>query len=118
MKSQQLGNKAEQLALRYLLKQGLKHLESNFRSRYGEIDLIMLDQETLVFIEVRYRKQAFHGGAAASVDRHKQQKLIKTGLSYLQKHTPEAICRFDVVAIEEKGKLEWIRDAFENKGYV
>ncbi len=118
MKSQRLGNRAEQLALRYLLKQGLKHLESNFRSRYGEIDLIMLDQETLVFIEVRYRKQSFHGGAAASVDRHKQQKLLKTGLSYLQKHTPEAVCRFDVIAIEEKGKLQWIRNAIENEGYV
>ena len=113
MKNQQRGNKAEQLALRYLLKQGLTHLESNFRSRYGEIDLILQDQETLVFVEVRYRKHPFHGGAAASVDRCKQRKLIKTGLSYLQKHTPDAICRFDVVAIEEKGTLEWIRNAFE-----
>jgi len=115
MKSQQQGNNAEQQALKYLRKQGLKYLESNFRSRYGEIDLILQDQETLVFVEVRYRKHTFHGGAAASVDRFKQQKLIKTGLAYLQRHTPEAVCRFDVVAIEETGKLEWIRNAFENE---
>jgi len=118
MKNQQRGNKAEQRALRYLLDQGLKHLESNFRSRFGEIDLILQDRETLVFVEVRYRKQASHGGAAASVDRYKQQKLIKTGLCYLQKHSPEAVCRFDVVAIEEKGKLVWIRNAFESNAYV
>jgi putative endonuclease len=118
MKSQQLGNKAEQLALRYLRKQGLTHIESNFRSRYGEIDLIFMDQETLVFVEVRYRKSKTHGGAAASVDRYKQHKLIKTGQAYLQKHSPEAFCRFDVVAIQDKGHVDWIRNAFESEGYV
>ncbi|RUM93894.1 MAG: YraN family protein [Thiothrix sp.] len=114
MKNQLLGNKAEQRALKYLLKQGLKHLESNFRSRYGEIDLILQDQETLVFVEVRYRKRQEYGGAASSVDRHKQRKLIKTGLTYLQKHSPEAICRFDIVAIQDKGPLEWIQNAFDS----
>ena len=118
MKNQQRGNKAEQQALRYLLNQGLTHLESNFRSRFGEIDLILQDQETLVFVEVRFRKQALHGGAAASVDRYKQQKLIKTGLTYLQKQAPDAICRFDVIAIEEKGKLEWIRNAFDSDAFI
>lgn len=116
MKTREKGDKAEQLALRYLRRQGLKHLQSNFRSRFGEIDLIMLDRETLVFVEVRYRKLQTYGGGAASVNRHKQQRLIKTGLTYLQRHNNEAVCRFDVVSVEDKGQIEWIRNAFD--GYV
>jgi putative endonuclease len=118
MKNQQRGNNTERLALKYLLDQGLTHLESNFRSRYGEIDLILQEHETLVFVEVRYRKQNTHGSAAASVDQLKQRKLIKTGLTYLQKHSPEAICRFDIIAIQGNGQLEWIRNAFDSEAYV
>ena len=113
MKTQWLGDRAENQALKYLKGQGLKHRESNYRSRFGEIDLIMMDQDSLVFVEVRYRQYQSWGGAAASVGRTKQRKLIKTGLAYLQRHDPEAICRFDVVAINGKQQIDWIKNAFD-----
>lgn len=112
MITQLLGNRAENQALTYLKKQGLTYKERNYRSRFGEIDLIMVDQDSLVFVEVRYRKHQSWGGAAASVNKIKQQKLVKTGLSYLQRHDPEAVCRFDVIAIDAQQRIEWIRNAF------
>ncbi len=112
-----VGDKFEQQACRYLQKQGLKLKERNANFRVGEIDLVMQDGEYLVFVEVRFRKAQAFGGAAASVDRRKQQKLIKAAQLYLLKHfanQPPA-CRFDVVAIEDSLKgsnINWIKNAF------
>lgn len=110
--TQRIGQQAEQRAHRHLEKQGLKHIVSNYSCRHGEIDLIMQDKDTLVFIEVRYRKNAQFGGAAASVDFRKQQRIIATAQHYIQhqKHIAAAY-RFDVVAIS-KEQLDWIADAF------
>jgi len=69
---------AEKKALTYLLDQGLTLLHQNYYCRFGEIDLIMLDQDTLVFIEVRYRNNNKFGGALASINQTKQRKIIKT----------------------------------------
>ncbi len=108
------GNKAEQQACEHLQSNGLTLLEKNFSTKAGEVDLIMRDDETLVFVEVRYRKNADFGGAAASVTAKKQQRIIKAALAYQQKHMPQSSMRFDVVAIEgDNEDIDWITSAFD-----
>jgi len=108
------GNDAEQQACEYLQSHGLKLITKNFSIKAGEVDLIMRDGETLVFIEVRYRKNADFGGAVASVTAKKQQRIIKAALAYQQKHMPQSSMRFDVVAIEGDNKnIDWISSAFD-----
>ena len=106
------GAQAEQQAARYLQQQGLKPVAQNYRSRFGEIDLIMQDGATLVFVEVRLRRSANFGGAAASIDAHKQQRLIRTAQQYLAglAHIPP--CRFDAVLMDDSG-VQWLRNAFD-----
>ena len=112
-----VGEEFEHQACRYLQQQGLQLKERNAHFRVGEIDLIMLDGAQLVFVEVRYRKHQSFGGAAASVDYHKQKKLIKAAQLYLLKHfgnQPPA-CRFDVIAMQDTPQgpeIEWIKNAF------
>jgi putative endonuclease len=110
------GEEAESLAAAFLQKQGLVFLERNFRCKAGEIDLIMRDGDTLVFVEVRLRSNRFFAQAAESVNWNKQQKLIKTAQFYLQQHKlfDKVSCRFDVIAIDSKQiKLcDWIPNAF------
>ena len=106
----------EELAANHLAGAGLTPLARNRRSRFGEIDLIMLERGTLVFVEVRYRKSAAFGGAIASVDAGKREKLAIAAAQFLQR-TPKFArvpCRFDVVAIsgEPPYRIEWLRDAF------
>ena len=103
------GQAAEVRALTYLQQQGLQLLERNFSCRCGEIDLIMRDQQVLVFIEVRQRSIALFGGAAASVTAAKQTRLWRTAEVYLQRYTALPRCRFDLIAIQG-GELSWIRD--------
>lgn len=110
----QIGKKYEDLACQYLKQQGLKLKACNVRFKVGEIDLIMLDQQQLVFIEVRFRQDDSFGGAAASVDSFKQSKLIKAASLYLQQefgNNPPS-CRFDVIAMENNEKIQWIKNAF------
>ncbi|WP_417697890.1 YraN family protein [Psychromonas sp.] len=108
------GVQAEQQALAFLQKQGLLLICQNFYCRFGEIDLIMSDQGTLVFIEVRYRKNQDFGGATASITPQKQRKLIKTAKQYLSQLDDEPYCRFDVIAISESAiQPQWIQDAFQ-----
>ena len=114
----QKGNQAEDSALDYLKKRGLTLLERNFTTKAGEVDLIMRESsdqdDTLVFIEVRYRKTKDFGGAAASITTKKQQRIIKAALAYQQKYYPQASMRFDVVAIEgEAMQTNWIISAFD-----
>lgn len=109
------GALAEEWAAHYLEKHGLKLLERNYRGRFGEIDLIMQDGITLVFVEVRLRKNTDFGGAAASIDTRKQQRIIRTSQQYLSNlvHTPA--CRFDAVLLENaRGKnVQWLKNAFD-----
>ncbi len=112
------GQEAEQRAAEYLCRQGLKPLARNYRCRSGEIDLIMQSHDSLVFVEVRFRRHTGFGGAAASVDRRKQQRLLATAQYYLQKNQAfNQPCRFDVVAVVpgSDGTLsfDWIKNAFE-----
>ncbi len=108
------GALAEQFAARYLQQQGLTLITQNYRIRAGEIDLIMQDGESLVFVEVRMRSNAQFGGAAGSIDAHKQRRLILAAQHYLASlpHLPP--CRFDAVLMEDaQGKaLRWLKNAF------
>jgi putative endonuclease len=111
-----LGQDAESRAAAFLQAQGLKLLTRNWRCRFGEIDLVMQDGATLVFVEVRLRSRNDFGGAAASVTPAKQQRLLATARQYLAALRTLPPCRFDVVALSGSGAPEWIRNAFEDMG--
>ena len=116
------GQYTESLACRYLENKGFKLLEKNFNCKVGEIDLIMQDNDTLVFVEVRYRKSNDFGSGAESITESKQSKLIKTASLYLQRHVKfsQYPARFDVISItgfietEDLNKIhfDWIENAF------
>ncbi len=110
----QRGDRAEHLAEKYLHAQGLKTVQRNFRTRLGEIDLVMRDGATLVFVEVRLRSSQEYGGAAASVGHSKQQRIIAAAQQYLSGHTSPPPCRFDVVLLNQLdvAGIEWIKNAF------
>ena len=114
--SRAAGKQHEDRALAYLEEKGLKTIERNFHSYRGEIDLIMLDNETLVFIEVRYRRNNLYGSAAESVTRKKQQHLIMASQYFLQtkKQHQARACRFDIVAITggQAENIDWIKNGF------
>lgn len=110
------GRIAEDQALAFLREQGLRLLERNFRSRYGEIDLVMEDGRTVVFVEVRFRANPRFGGALASVDRRKQAKLLATAACFLKERRLDRPSRFDVAALSPAAggpSVAWIRGAFE-----
>lgn len=106
------GAEAEQAALIWLLAQGLTEVQRNFRCRGGEIDLIMQDRETLVFVEVRRRSRATHGDAGASVTRTKQRRLTIAAQLFLQRYRMPPPCRFDVIAFDGDN-MHWLKNAFE-----
>lgn len=114
--TREFGAEQEQLVCDYLTKQGLQLLTQNYNCKMGEIDLIMLDGDFYVFVEVRFRSRADFGGGSASVDKHKQKKLIRTATYYLQQNQllDKVPCRFDVVSVtdDKKTKFQWIKDAF------
>jgi putative endonuclease len=113
-KSPGLGQRLEQLAAHYLQNQGLVLLEKNYRCRFGEIDLILQDGATLVFAEVRYRRNDRFGGAKASITTAKQRRIMLAAQHYLSKRSLKA-CRFDAVLLNgtQTSEIEWIRNAFE-----
>jgi len=90
-------------------------LTKNWRCRSGELDLIMRDKDTVVFVEVRYRRSNRFGGAAQSVDSHKQRKLARSAQQFLQQHSllNSSPCRFDVIAMSAGTSPQWIKNAFE-----
>jgi putative endonuclease len=106
------GAAAETRAANYLAGRGLRPVARNWRARGGEIDLIMRDGAVLVFVEVRARSGAAHGGAAASITATKRARLIHAARAYLATLGREPACRFDVV-LEQAGELVWIKDAFQ-----
>lgn len=112
------GAQFEQRARRDLERAGLTLLAQNYTTRHGELDLVMLDRAQVVFVEVRYRVRAAHGGAAASVTRSKQDKLIRTASLWLAANPRHAqrSCRFDVVSYDgpaDDAGMQWLRSAFE-----
>ncbi|OJZ17586.1 MAG: YraN family protein [Thiobacillus sp. 65-29] len=111
-----LGKSAEARAEAHLAAHGLKPVTRNWRCRFGEIDLVMQDGATLVFVEVRLRRNADYGGAAASVTPAKQKKLLATARLYLAGLANVPPCRFDVVALDGNTVADWIRNAFDDMG--
>jgi len=107
-RQQQIGDAGEDQALIYLQQQGLILLERQFRCRGGEIDLIMRDRQTLVFIEVRSRNSTEFGGALNSVTHAKQKRWHHAATVYLQSYAQAPECRFDLVCIQN-GALEWLK---------
>ena len=113
--SKRKGDEAEDEALAFLQNQGLQLLQRNYRTPGrggGEIDLIVRDPDgTVVFVEVRSRSRAGHGGALASIGATKRQRIVYAARCYLSrmKHLPA--CRFDVVVVQS-GDLQWIKAAF------
>jgi len=118
------GDKAEAHARGYLLRQGLTLVEANYRCPPGEIDLIMDEHGTLVFVEVRYRTHQSYGGALESIDGRKQRKLRAAATHYLQQRHGrlEVPCRFDVILVSRAGgaaadagtddlEVDWIPNA-------
>ena len=116
------GAAVEAAARRYLLQSGLRDVAANAHFRFGELDRVMLDESgrdgaTLVFVEVRYRRDARFGGAAASIDIGKRRKLGRAAQRFLAGHhdCANAVCRFDVVEADgdpDAPRLNWLRDAF------
>jgi putative endonuclease len=112
----QQGTTAETIVLEFLKKQGLSELTRNFRTRAGEIDLIMLDKSIIVFVEVRSRKSNRFMDAVETIDNRKVQKILRTSRLYLQRH-PDSFdsCRFDIVTLTgniSSPRLDWIKNAF------
>jgi len=105
------GRQAEDRALAYLQSQGLVLITRNFRSRRGEIDLVMRDAATLVFVEVRKRRSQRFGGAAASISATKQARLWRCAEFFLQRYPAAPACRFDAVCIGGTN-LTWLRHIF------
>lgn len=111
------GKAAETLARHYLEEKGLILREKNYRYFGGEIDLIMQDQEIIVFVEVRLRNNKDYGSGFETITKSKQYKIIKTASHFLTKNNlfNKCFCRFDVISIQDKENITWIKNAFHVK---
>jgi putative endonuclease len=112
------GSAFEERARKALERAGLRLLARNYTTRYGELDLVMRDGETVVFVEVRHRVRQDYGDAATSITAAKQAKLAQTAQLWLAAHPQHAqrACRFDVVAYDGPGDsatMAWLRNAFD-----
>ena len=113
------GDRFENAASELVCQQGLRIIARNFSAKTGEIDIIALDGNTLVFVEVRARSNPYFLSAVASVDRRKQQRIIRTAQVFLQRNRQlsNLPCRFDVIAFKPRqstleASSQWIRSAF------
>lgn len=106
------GADAEQRAADYLVARGLRVLARNWRCRGGELDLVMQEGDTVVFVEVRARSHDTFGGAKASITPTKQARVILAARHFLADRRLDAPCRFDAICIQ-RGQLEWLKNAFE-----
>ena len=114
--SRQYGRLAEDRALEFLQEQNLTLLERNYRTPQGEIDLVMQDWDTLVFIEVRARSRRDFLETIETIDTHKRRHIIKASEHYLQAHRINSACRLDVITFSgalEKSAINWLKNAFE-----
>jgi putative endonuclease len=116
-----LGDHFEQRAAQWLQDRGQQVLARNFRARTGEIDLITREADLLIFVEVKARSHPGFGGAAITVDRRKQARILRTAQVFLQRHPrySDMACRFDVLAFEPpqspgECEIRWIQAAFTN----
>ncbi|NOG61378.1 MAG: YraN family protein [Proteobacteria bacterium] len=118
MKAKSSGKQAEDIAKNYLVERAIKIVSRNFHSRFGEIDIIGIDNDILIFFEIRYRKNEHFLSAVETVDQHKCKKIVITSEVYLNKHKKyqSYFCRYDVITISgalEQPVIEWIKNAFQ-----
>lgn len=111
-----LGQRGEDVAARFLEQKGMKIIARNYRAEHGEIDIIVLDGNTLAFVEVKTSKSKSFGPPQTWINEKKQQNLAQTAEAFLYQNNYENYdCRFDVVALEKKGEnfiINHIKDAF------
>ncbi|WP_225876322.1 YraN family protein [Lysobacter solisilvae (ex Woo and Kim 2020)] len=121
MQRRALGAAVEAAARAHLTRAGLQEIAANANYRFGELDLVMLEgvgpAATLVFVEVRYRRNDRFGGGAASVDAGKRRRIVHAAQGFLAAHPrlAQLACRFDVIAADgdpAAPRLHWLRDAF------
>ncbi len=116
MGNQRKGNRGEDIALQYLLLQGFELVERNYRTRYGEVDLVLRQADTLVFVEVKWRSSLNYGSPVEAVGERKQQAIRSMAEQYLAEKAPEfEEIRFDVVGIlggTRRTEIEHVKDAF------
>lgn len=111
-----LGKEGEAAAVAFLKKRGFKILELNYRTPFGEVDIIARDKNVLVFVEVKTRVDTAFGYPFEAVNARKKEKMRKVALSFMKRRKKEEPARFDVVSIQQLGlrsKIEHIQDAFE-----
>jgi putative endonuclease len=106
------GRQAEDAALDFLQRRGMRLLERNYRCRFGEIDLVMRDGPATVFVEVRMRASSAFGGAIESITAAKRARLVAAARHYMSAHARVPECRFDAVLLNGDGRLDWLRNAF------
>jgi putative endonuclease len=115
MNKKEIGFLAEELVRSYLLKSKYKILERNYRTKFGEIDIIAYDRidDAIVFIEVRYRSDSSYGSPQETVNYYKQLKIINSALVYIKnKNLKEVNYRFDIISVTRDNKIEHIKNAF------
>ena len=110
--SVQKGQHYEDLALSYLIDQGLELVARNYRCKWGELDLLMQERGALIVIEVRYRKNSYYGSALESVTTNKQGRIVAATKHYIMTYKINQPIRFDVLAISGDIKIDWIKNAF------
>ena len=114
MNKRKIGSCYEKAASFFLQKKGCRLLDTNFRSRAGEIDIIVEDGRTIVFVEVKFRSGRFYGRGEEHVDRRKQQTIVRVAEYYLLTHGLwDRCCRFDVISIDGSGTVTHYVNAFE-----
>lgn len=119
----QCGNYGEELAARFLKSRGYEIAARNYRSRYGELDIVAENEKYIAFVEVKTRSMSSYGLPREAVDIHKQRKIIKTAYAYLAQFNSDKQPRFDVIEVYLKSreklraeKLIHIKGAFELNG--
>ena len=117
-KKREIGFEFEELAKKYLIEKGMRYIESNFYTRYGEIDLIFIDKDEkiLVFVEVRYRKNNEFGEPLETINEKKQEKIVISSQIYIKNKKWKQDIRYDVIGIKKdklgNNKINWIKNAF------
>lgn len=114
MNKREVGTEFERKASAFIEDEGMEVIETNYRTRFGEIDIIARDKEELVFLEVKYRKDKSHGGAEYAIPRSKQQTIIKVAKLYIKMHRlpTNSYYRFDAVLIDG-GEITHVKNAWQ-----
>lgn len=109
-----VGSAYEDMAVQYLMEHGYVILERNYHNQFGEVDIIAKNDNVLVGIEVKYRQDLCYGDPLEAVDDRKQKRISRTFFVYYASHGYDEIsCRFDVIAINGKGEINHIKNAFD-----